>query len=159
MATDALGPALMLFLASAEAALDTPVGRAALYPGAEVAWDDCCDGQLWIRVINQLPNSGVRNASGQPCGVATWTVTLGLGVLRCAASIDDQGRAPAAADLTANTLAMLADQAALSEAIQCAITPAVEKLVVLRWDPIGPSGGCVGGEWQFTVTLMNCACP
>lgn len=156
MATDLIGPAMAAFLAEAQTLLVPAVGRAALYPGLEVAWDDCCDGQLWVRLVNMQP--GAPAQPGQPCGVVLWNVTFGMGVLRCASPLYDDGRAPDASALTADNLQMTADSAALQQAIQCAIAPAVERLTLNRWDPQGPQGGCVGGEWLFTVKLTNCPC-
>lgn len=160
MATDLLGPALTVFLGYAEDALVPAVGRASLYPGAELAWDDCCEGQVWVRVISILPSPLANPGSfTQPCGVLSWVATLGIGVLRCAAVLDDNGNAPTPAELSADTLAMTRDAAALEAAIQCQIGPQVEQLSFLRWEPLGPQGGCVGGEWVIMVKLPTCSCP
>jgi hypothetical protein len=54
---------------------------------------------------------------------------------------------------------MTADMMAVAEAINCCLAPQVAKLQMLRWDPLGPEGGCTGGEWSFTVLVDNCRCP
>mgnify|MGYP000901333097 CR=1 FL=1 len=152
--TDLIGPAMQALLANVQLELSPSVGRAALYPGGEVAWDDCCDGQLWVRLAAILPNPG----AGQPCGVMTWTATFGIGVVRCISVLDDEGRAPAPAALTTDTLRMTGDTAALIKAIQCQAIPRAESLTVVRWEPLGPEGGCAGGEWLVSVKFMNCGC-
>lgn len=161
MATDLIGPTLQAALTCAAASLTPPVGRVALYPGGQVAYDDCCDGQVWARLISLVPSGSPANAGRQstPCGVLLWTVTIGVGVLRCAATLDDQGFAPPASVLTADTLQMTQDMADLSEALQCCFAPQLGRLTMLRWDPLGPQGMCVGGEWTVVALIDNCACP
>jgi hypothetical protein len=92
--TDLIGPLLEAALDCADLAIEPRAGRAALYPGAEVAWDDCCDGQVYARLISMTPSgspaTGARVVS--PCGVLIWAVTIGVGVIRCAAVVDDQDR-------------------------------------------------------------------
>jgi hypothetical protein len=160
-ATDVVGPVLSELLVCAAAALPEHA-RAALYPGSEVAWDDCCDGQVWVRLVSLVPTGSPVQPTGLlPCGVVLWLATVGVGAVRCAHVVNDQGDAPSVAELTADTLGVTADAAALSQAIQCCMTavPGVERLSPLRWDPLGPSGGCVGGEWLVSMQLPNCACP
>jgi hypothetical protein len=148
----------------AAGALNPPAGRAALYPGGQVAWDQCdCDGQVWVRLISLVPSGGPISERGRnlttPCGVLMWTATLGVGVVRCVTSLDSQGNPPTAAELTADTVQMTADLADLAAALQCCLAEQVNKLTMVRWDPLGPDGGCAGGEWQVTVLMSNCECP
>jgi len=160
MATDLLGPLMAAVLAEALAALTEPVGRVSLYPGADVAWDDCCEGQLWVRVAETTPTgSGPQAGTRQPCGVHLWQVLLGIGVMRCAAVVKDDGTPPTPAELTADTLAMTQDRADIEEAIKCGVAPLTEQMHFVRWDPLGPQGGCVGGEWLFFVKMGTCSCP
>jgi hypothetical protein len=128
-----------------------------------VAWDGCECGQVWVRLISIAPATGRRTSSFTsvlPCGVELWTVEVGIGVLRCAATLDDSGRAPSAAALTADTLQMTQDQANLSAAIQCEMSHIwqVDRLSPVSWLPLGPDGGCVGGEWRVTTLVDNCRC-
>lgn len=125
--------------------------------GAQVAWDDCCDGQLWARLVTLEPgepvggrNSGARMSG--PCGYTHYFASVELGIVRCALVLDDQGTAPNAADLTAEGLAGLADMGALLEAIKC--FPATRS--ISRWTPTGPQGGCVGGFWTLSIRLDDC---
>lgn len=160
MATDLLGPLLQAVLAEVQARLTEPVGRASLTPGAEVAWDDCCRGQLWVRVAETTPSgSGTQSGSRQPCGVHLWQVVLGVGVMRCAHVLDDDGEAPTPAQLTADTVATTRDRADVEEAITCGMASLAEQVHLVRWDPLGPQGGCVGGEWLFIARIGTCGCP
>lgn len=157
--SDPLGQAMQQMLPLAEALLAPEVGRAALYPGAEVAWDDCCDGQLWLRVVDVVPSGLDQRPSANPCPPPMWRVTFGLGVLRCVGVVDDNGDAPSPARLTADTLQSTADRAALARAIQCGFGEILGRVTFVRWLPLGPMGACAGGEWLFTGLVGNCPCP
>jgi|SRR5690625_98231 len=119
-------------------------------PGAEVAWDNCC-GQLWARVVDFGPPSGarqVRKADGSLCAMRR-QAQIELGMLRCAAVVDDHGRAPTAEEISADGAQVLADAEGLWLLLSCEVS--VREVV--KWTPVGPSGGCVGGHWRFTVDL------
>lgn len=153
MTTDLVGPLLVSMLECAATALSPAPGRSLVASGSMVAWDDCCEGQVWTRLVSLMP--GVSD-SAQSCGPLTWTATIGIGVLRCAAVVDDRGNPPAAEVLTDEALRGTADAFALSEAIQCCMT--ATRLKMLNWAPLGPEGGCVGGEWQVSVMVDNPSC-
>jgi hypothetical protein len=90
---------------------------------------------------------------------------IGLGTLRCASTVDDNGKAPTPAVLTEEALGVTRDASILLEAIKCCVAPMVDdqeslvtQLVIGSWLPAGPDGGCVGGEWQLTVGHGSCGC-
>lgn len=161
---DLIGPVLEQALDVAVAALDPPPARACLYPGAEVAWDDCDCGQAWVRLVLVEPWFGDGNrqrvSAYGPCGPLKWAVTLGVGVLRCAATVDDSGHAPEPSVLTSETLAMTRDMTDLSKAITCDFPTVrgLDRVQVTRWEPLGPDGLCAGGEWIVTALVDACKC-
>jgi hypothetical protein len=157
VAVDYLGPILTEYVDQAVAALIPTPGRIVhVAPGAEVAWDDCCDGQVWSRVIQVLTHTtNSRSAAGPPCGVDYWIATIGLGVIRCAHSLNEDGSAPTALEVEGDGFDMLADMANLQEVVLC--NPNTWNVV--QWLPLGPNGGCHGGEWTFTVQVPTCGCP
>jgi len=145
---DVVAPLLDNILATAEANLvecNRPVALISLTPGSEVAWDGCCDGELWARVIDITPVSSSRN-----CDIDYILVTAGLGVVRCFSGLDTDGLAPTAAEMTADTVSMLADADALLRALQA------NSVTIGRGVPLGPSGLCGGFEWTFTARLTLC---
>lgn len=163
-ALDLVGPILSSALVCARDGLSAPPARGFIATG-QIAWDDCCAGQVWARLIDMTPLEGATGgltgrvtAGGQPCGPLMWRATIGVGVLRCAAVVNESGDAPAAAVLSTEALRTLMDMAELSEALQCCFAPQVDRLAMQRWDPLGPDGGCVGGEWTFTVLVDACRC-
>jgi hypothetical protein len=171
---DIIGQIMGEVLTCAEDALhakDRDCGRVLLVPGALPAWDECCDGFLFVRLITMFPTMGqgvpFPNPDTRPgnCKPVMMASQLGVGVLRCASVIDDNGTAPPAATLTAEALGMTADASILLSAIKCCVADMVddeeswvEQVVLGSWLPQGPDGGCVGGEWTLTVAHGSCGC-
>ena len=148
-------------LGCAEREVDPPAARVFLAPGLEVAWDACCDGQLWVRVVGVADGSDrvpvvPRLADGSSCAPPAWVVTLGVGVLRCTPVVDDRGRAPSADALTGSAGQVLEDMAAVAGAVVCC--SGLSGVGGMLWTPLGPEGGCAGGEWTFDVVLRGCGC-
>lgn len=157
-APTALGSALARYLVLAQAALSPTPGRVVISPGTDPAWDECCEGFLYARVISIAPAVSPIKASGTVgpgCGVIYWNATVAIGVLRCAAVVNDQGVSPTEDQITFDGLTMLADMVALEGVILCS----GETRSVVQWVPVGVEGGCHGGEWQFVISTNPCPCP
>lgn len=150
---DVFGSTAKMLLEEALGYLSTPVHRVFVAPAAEVAWDDCCGGSLYVRVADIVPVRGKPLADGSPCALIGWDVTFALGTVRCAETVDDRGRAPRATALTADALVLTQDAADLGQFLQCRV--AVQNL---RWTALGPEGGCMSGEWTFMLRLPACGC-
>lgn len=165
MATDFPGAVLarLLELVSAQGVVN-PVGRAFTATG-EVVWDDCCKGQLWVRLVSMDPLIlDQRRGAQEKCGPDGWMLTIGVGILRCAATVNDQGVVPSVSQLVAESKVTTAEAQALRAAITCVdLSDETENLALRRqlltsWSPLGPEGGCVGGEWTMTVPVTDCGC-
>lgn len=146
---------------TAKALLDPLPGRIiAVAPGESVAWDDCCDGQLWTRLISFSPhdgNSPAQRSGMDVCALPWFIATVELGIIRCAAVLNDQGVAPTPLQIVADGVQGLNDMAQLMAAIKCAD---VDIRGLGSWTPQGPEGGCFGGYWTFTLRYSNClVCP
>ena len=162
--TDLIAPILDALLASVGEHLVPDVGRLELAPGGQVAWDDCCDGQAWVRVATIVPaNTNASAAAQARCGPTGWHVSLGVGVLRCVSTVNDQGVAPSVGQLKDDTHQMTKDAEALKQAILCldyeGLTMGGTRPNITSWTPLGPDGGCAGGEWYLSVRVDNCPCP
>lgn len=157
MATDRIGPLVQEYVDAAYAALPVKPGRViTMQPGEEVAWDFTCEGgQLHARIVTIQPGPTVARANGLPCGIPHWDVTVGLGLLRCIAVVNDKGKAPSDAAVSADGQLMLDDLATLQEVVTCV----GQTRQVLAWSPLGPQGGYAGGEFTFVVRLNSCGCP
>lgn len=133
---------------------DASVGLAHLAPGAEVAWDNCCEGggQLYVRVLQQYPSGRPfpsQDLTASSCAPAMRAALCAVGVIRCAHTLDSDGRPPTAEEMTGDAEETLRDAEVLWKALVCDVKPVVLSLVMGAWTPLGPQGGCVGGEWQF----------
>lgn len=166
---DRLGPLMGDLLDCAEAALvryGVPTSLVHLAPGAEVAWDNCCEGggQLYVRAIQMFPSGNPFpqiDGSARNCDPYMLAARVAVGVIRCAHTVTDEGLAPTAAQMTGDTLAMTRDAAILHEAVRCCFkdTPGLLKVLMESWQPLGPLGGCAGGEWPLIIGLPVCPCP
>lgn len=124
-------------------------GRTIVAPGASVAWDDCCAGQLWVRVISVAPlYSGTTNSVKCPTG---YDLTLGVGIIRCVETVDDRGRAPSASRISADGNRGLRDMRELADVLQDYQHRDALSTRLGSWTPAGPDGGCAGGEWTMTL--------
>lgn len=161
MATEVLGPLLAGWLAAVEARLTAPVGRATIMPGNSIVEDDCCEGQLHIRIVSIVGASALSRPAMQPC-LPLYQVRVGIGVTRCAHTVDDAGNAPTPAEMAADALQTYQDRADIVEAIVCDIWPEIRDhagLATLRiedWLPTTVQGGCVGGEITLTFGHILC---
>ena len=165
-------PILTSILSTAASALNEAEDAPAvvhLAPGREAAFDNCCEdgGQLYLRVIDIYPTAGAGSAGfpqpdlmqrGAGCGIGTLALRLGLGLLRCAATLDDQGRPPAPERLGDEVGQAMSDMGTLLTVLACEVRtlPGVHKVKVDRWSPLGVSGGCHGGEWTFYLAVDPC---
>lgn len=126
-------------------------GRVLVASGFETAWDDCCDGQLSIRVSSVTP----RYTGNSACPV-TVDLVLSVELVRCVHSVSDRGRAPSAEELTLDGMAGIQDMIEVANALQCWEPPDDRPSGVIRstlgeYRPIGPQGGCAGGSWMLNV--------
>lgn len=126
---------------------------ATLAPGAVVDWGGCgqCEsgacGMVYVRVEAMFrsftfPEPTLEIGCGAPLALQ-----LRVGVLRCL-SVDSNGGLDDA-ESTEAALVALSDALAVRRALACMSGDVVLGI----YEPLGPQGGCVGGEWQVTVDL------
>jgi hypothetical protein len=158
--------------------VDQRPGRCEIVPGNEVAADDCCDGQAWVRWIRTyrssldvFPTEPEQQLSpGQAgCDDLFWAVDMGVGVLRCAPSVTVVGSSyepPSPEDQTDASLALFDDVARVRSAIMCCVADALEargwgetSLHVGSTVSQGPAGQCVGFEMSVVIGVFACPCP
>jgi hypothetical protein len=154
----ALGQALHAVLGCVHDALREPVGRVVVMPGASVVWDDCCEGQLWVRVVSVVGAGTLTKSAMQPCA-PLYQVNLTVGVVRCAAVIDSQGNPPTPAVMTHDADTTLRDFADVVTGLVCCASkvPEISALRVESWAPVGVDGGCVGGEVSASFRMALCS--
>ena len=133
----------MQLLRGARDALTIPVDRVYIAPGDEVAWDPSCEGQLYVRIVTSTANRP-EHCDGPK------TVIYGLGVVRCVATVDDQGVPPSPNRMTQDALVLQTDRRDL----ECFLTDAVKTTGIMEWSAMGPEGGAALGEWNFGVVVL-----
>lgn len=173
-------PIMRGILSAASSALtleDRPVTRVELTPGNLPAWDDCCAGQLFLRVIEVFPTMGTtpgggtgvafpqidtaqRGAAGGRCAIHMLAVHVAIGVMRCAHTVMDSGIPPTPSEVSEDGELMLADMATLLDVIVCDLDQirGVHRVKVGKWSPLGVNGGCHGGEWDAYLAVDPCTC-
>lgn len=174
MAAD-ITPILQSVLSAASSALNEEhrsPARVEMTPGTLPAWDDCCDGQLYLRVIEVYPTAGKNSpfpqidvsqsgAAGSACSIHALAVHIGLGVIRCAATVDDAGNSPTTVAVTSDAVLMLDDMATLLDVLVCVVPSTIRGIQGMkldRWIPQGVEGGCHGGEWGAFFAVNPCLC-
>lgn len=161
--------ALVGFLNVRLAAASVPVCRSFVAPGAQVPWDVCCgcsagvEGQAWVAVERVYPVAPFpqQDSGAQRCHPSEYAADLVVGILRCAHTVDDQGEPPAAATVTADAGKVARDRKLMLDTLLCDFAGVDADPGTFRlgfWQPLGPSGGCVGGSWTATVALPACRC-
>lgn len=125
------------------------------YPGAEPSWDYCgeCSGGAcgmgYVRVVNSYRSTDFPNPDITYGCTSPLTVQLAVGALRCVPVADGQGALPNEDTMWESSLGTLADMSALFIAADCC----PKEHMVGEYTPLGPQGGCAGGEWTVWVSL------
>lgn len=143
--------------------------RACVIPGDHVD-DECTCGILTVRnptqfgsitfpsPANDTPNEGV-------CGLPYVAGTFIASVLRCAPGNDKNGKPPKCEALSDAALLQQRDKFHMRNAVMCCLaemkrTHIIELYTTGLITEIGPRGGCVGSEMNFSIGLINaCPCP
>lgn len=147
---------------------DAEVCRSFLAPGGPPPWDTCCDcgtgeGMAYVQIASVAPtdNFPIQQTGAMRCPPTGQIIELNIAVIRCAATVDDQGRAPSAERMTADALKVQRDRAIVYEAIKCCYLDDADPgtYVIGAFTPLGPNGGCVGGTTSLTLAANVCRCP
>lgn len=146
-----------------------PTCRTFVAPGGPPAWDACglvedgSEGQAWVQLAQVFPSDSFPTQQTGPmrCPPSGYAAQLAVGVLRCAAIVDSEGRPPSSAALNADARKVARDRALVNEAIRCCYLEDADPgtYTLGAWTPLGPQGGCVGGSTQLTIALAACRCP
>lgn len=142
-----------------------PVNKVMLRAGAEVTpllgtgTDECCTGLGWVRIDGL---SGVRQLGDRDnvsCFSQERTLTLELGVARCAPA-SDASTVPTEDQWLVAALQLDSDQGSMESAICCAFGDlegsAAEEVAVGEYRPFGVDGNCIGGTMLVTLTMTAC---
>lgn len=140
--------------------------RACVYNGGvEVAFDDCCAGQLWVAwgrtySTEVFPEQRPENTSSRKCFSQGHMLAIDfeIGIVRCAPTIDDYGTPPSCEQIEASALQMHQEAYIILRAVTCCLAEWVTQGHDAVWTeqiPAGDEGTCVGSVLKVTVGL-NC---
>ena len=146
-------------LVHAEEALNEagqPVGASVIVNG-DVAWDEYCDGLLYVRFTGATPVGGSPR-----CPLPFLDYQIFVGVLRCATPFaDEEGNPPPTSVLTEEALGVVRDGEAIQKGITCDLDwrPYGDQRSFPGWTTFTPQGGMAGGEWEINVRIVpGCGC-
>lgn len=141
-------------------------GDCCVRPGAEVAWDSCCDGggQAWVVLKGGYPTTSFpsQDVSATETSCTTGLISLALrfeiGVLRCVCF--DLCDCDTAED---NANKLFGDLQALLTGLNCCFTASRDDCD-LGWrmadfEMLGPDGGCGGSKINIIVHTNYPCCP
>lgn len=144
-----------------------PANKVMLRAGREVTpllgtgTDECCTGLGWVRIAGVSGVKQLGELDNVACFQQERTLTLELGVARCAPSAPVSG-VPSEDQWFASALQLDADMGAMEAAVCCAFGnlegSAAEEVSVGAYEPFGVDGNCIGGTMAVTVRFENC-CP
>lgn len=127
-------------------------------PGFEVAWDigECDDGSCgiaYVRLGNVYPSSQVGVATVNPgnCAIGTG-LDIEMGMLRCF-ELNEDGSPSSPAQLLEASRIQYADILVMQKALVCCEWLPAEDFVVGTYQPVGPSGGVVGGAFPLSAWI------
>jgi len=149
--------------------------RTCVYPGVEIAHDNCCSGetqgQLTINLVRlfssrsfPVESIGVPNNCNDPLTVAEFNVEI----TRCAPGPDNQGNPPTCEQQENTARQNMRDAVAVRDGVTCCLrADAMEALLGpgVQWAfgdqrTVGPAGGCVGSALTVLIATMTCTvCP
>lgn len=137
-----------------------------LVAAGDHAWDSCCGGAVWVRIVRHytytevidIPATGTFHCDG---GLA---VQLELVALRCAPPAPTKGGAKGVIEVASFDSATEESAAAVLHADAYQIVQAVRQQMcawadedlsasMTEWIPLGPEGGCLGGALTVTVDV------
>lgn len=123
--------------------------------------DECCRGLGWVRIASITGVRDLGERENVTCFQQERTLTLEMGVVRCAPT-SDTSSVPTEDQWTDAALKLDSDQGDMEAAICCAFgdiegSPA-EEVSVGEYQPLGVDGNCIGGTMTVLIRMTAC-CP
>lgn len=126
-----------------------PVSEGCLVVGQPVADGcDCGDGVTQGRAWARLVDAAFSESEISRCPMGAWELAVEVGVWRCVTAHNGE------CDLSTSDAEQVdADMASLVQAVSCCSAVAANPWAPRRAEILGPSGGCVGVSFSFTVQV------
>lgn len=125
--------------------------------GCDCFCEDGGQGQGWVRWVDTAPSKAAANTAGSACADGIFDVIVEAGLYRCW-PVPELGPLPEAEEQDA-ALGLMLDSMALRKSLQCCPAFAGEPWELVRAEPTGPLGGCIGSVIQARFIRYDCGCP
>lgn len=146
--------------------------RACVYNGdTAVAYDNCCDGQLWVSWDRTIPSDWKTQSFGNfPTRSPRATkancfqliaIEFEIGIIRCAPTVHDDGTPPTCEEIEESALQMHEDAWAILKGVLCCLNEFSAAGFYTSWEqqePTGDVGGCTGSVLRVAVGHELCPC-
>jgi hypothetical protein len=137
--------------------------RICVVPGASVAADSCCPGQLSVAVARIFPSTRFPSvdATQTPCAVAKTAVEFKIVEWRCVPTPTGREKAPSCEKLDETARLVLRDGYALKRGVSCCLADLQDSLDVAigQLTLLGPDADCVGISMPVTIGFDDtCQC-
>lgn len=129
-----------------------------------IAWDDCCDGQLSVNVTRIYGSSRFPADSAAEmlqCALPMTAIEMSISMLRCVTAMDEDGNPPTPEVVTAQSRRTLGEARAIWRSVLCFLFENKDTFsaVVRGQNFLGPEGGFAGSELLITIGLNDgCVC-
>lgn len=121
--------------------------------------DECCRGLGWVRIAGITGVRQLGDVDNVSCFSQERTLTLEMGVVRCAPTATVSG-VPTEDQWDRAAVQLDADQGAMEAAICCAFGDvegsAADEVAVGAYEPLGVDGNCIGGTMQVLIRMSAC---
>ena len=155
-----------VILGAARNGLVTPANRYLITTG-QIAWDDCCDGQLAVSFTRTSPSKSFPTEAttiepygdGGPCSPPYEIGEISVQIIRCAPQALNGQDAPSTDALSKAALQTLTDANQVRRSVAAALCSLKEDVTnrfdyFVRDQPmLGPEGGCAGSELHLYAGL------
>lgn len=123
-----------------------------IMPGRLVPHDYCgtagCGGMAYVRLVSTFPSVNGVTPNPTPLPNSPLAFNVVVGIIRCAPQPSSRGIPPGVSDQFEAARLQTADMEVLYRTLECCLRD--QKGAVGSYTPIGPDGGCLGGEWGAT---------
>lgn len=172
-----LAQALLDCLCATVALAPNPPAHCCFRVGNEVAHDAdlfgdlCCEGLGYVTLgdiypsTDSFPEQDIIRQAISRCGIASWAVSLKVGIVRCAPVGGPNGEMPSCIDWNTAATQNFSDAQVLRSVACCFINQITTmpimngmSVVVNRQIQSTPQGGCVERYLTIDVQIPNCDC-
>lgn len=136
-----------------------------LRPGNQIPMDycDCSEngcGQAFVNLLSMYPSKIFPQPDRTAGCDGPLAARIQVGIYRCVPVVADPNargktgmEAPTVIQMMEATRVQMSDMNAMLRALKCCASDDPKRFMIEGYTPVGPSGGCGGGQWSVVVKL------